>query len=391
MPTILRFLLAACTLAPVVCWYHGTTLTSAAVETVLVNVDGRPRQLTGEVVVEDSVGSLLLKTNDGAMWPLQASKIQSRKSDSQELERLNKDELTKRLLEELGPEFQSHHSKNYVVVYNTTRVYAKWCSSLLERLQRGFLAYWKKQGCDVHEPKDPLIVLVFGNKASYAQHAKAELGAAVNSAIGYYSMQSNRIVMYDLTGVQSLRRLASKRGTLHDITRLLSHPEAEPLVATIVHEATHQIAYNCGLQKRYGSNPVWLAEGMAMYFETPDLDSNRSWGGIGKINYPRWNRFRKNVNSGNGGTVATLKSMIADDQRFRNPLTAIDAYAEAWAWTYYLLTWRPEEYVAYLEMLAEKPLLVPTDEETRIAEFRKHFGDLQSLHADFYRQMSRLD
>ncbi len=360
-----------------------------AIETVLVNVDGRAKQFTGKVVIEDSVGSMLLETDEGAMVQIMADTIQSRKSNTQELKPLDKEGMAKRLLEEMGPGFQVYQSKHYVIVYNTTRKYAQWTSSLLERLQKGFLGYWKKRGCDVKEPELPLPVVIFGDKASYLQYAREELGPAASSAIGYYSLQSNRITMYDLTGMQALRREDSRRGSLHDITAMLSEPDAAPLVATIVHEATHQIAFNCGLQKRFADNPVWLAEGLAMFCETPDLFSNRSWGGIGKVNYERWDRYRDNAND---DKIGTLQSLIVDDSRFRDPRTAVDCYAEAWAWTYFLITWHTDEYVAYLNAISNKPLLTPTDKEGRLADFTKHFGsDFAKLEDEFYRRMSRIE
>ncbi|MCG8450241.1 MAG: DUF1570 domain-containing protein [Pirellulales bacterium] len=365
-----------------------TALPAGAVEHVEVHRDGRTQWLSGKVVAEDSVGSMLLETDEGALWPLQASTIRSRTSDDKPFEPLDKDQLAGRLLAELGPEFQAHNSKHYVVVFNTTRTYAKWCSSLLERLQKAFIAFWKKKGCDVKEPDKPLAVLVFGDKASYLRHAKTELGGAASNAIGYYSLQTNRIVMYDLTGMQALRRENNRRGTLHDITALLSQPEAEPLVATIVHEATHQIAFNCGLQRRYVDNPVWLGEGLAMFFETPDLASNRSWRGTGKVNYHRWNLFRDNYAA---GKVGSLKSLIVDDSRIRNPRTTLNVYAESWAWTYFLIKWRPKQFAAYLKMLADKPLLKPDDRETRLRDFQSHFGEnLAELEDEFYRRMSRI-
>ncbi|MCH2113929.1 MAG: DUF1570 domain-containing protein [Pirellulales bacterium] len=359
-----------------------------ALEHVLVNNDGRPQKLSGEVVAEDSVGSLLLATDEGGLWQVQANMIRSRTSDDAAMVPLDKGQLSQRLLAEMGPGFQVHESKHYVVVFNTTRTYAKWCSSLLERLQNAFIAFWKKKGSPVRQPEHPLAVLVFGDKASYMRHAKAELGEAAGNAIGYYSLQTNRIVMYDLTGMQALRRQNSRRGSLHDITALLSHPEAEPLVATIVHEATHQIAFNCGLQKRFVDNPVWLGEGLAMFFETPDLASRRSWSGIGNINHMRWGRFQDNFSA---GKVGTLKSLIVDDSRIRNPRTAVDLYAESWAWTYFLVKWYPKEYTAYLKTLAAKPLLTPDDKHTRLADFQAHFGEnLEALQDEFYRRMSRL-
>jgi hypothetical protein len=362
---------------------------AAAVETVLFNNEGRPRQLTGQVVIEDTAGSVLLETADGGLWPILANTIQTRSSSAEPLSRLDKDGLADKLLEEMGPGFQVYRSKHYVVVYNTTRKYAHWCSSLLERLQRGFLAYWEKRGFDLHEPEHPLPVVVFGNKESYLEYARDELGPAAGSAIGFYSLQTNRITMYDLTGLQAMRREDSRRGSLHDITAMLSEPDAAPLVATIVHEATHQIAFNCGMQKRFGSNPVWLGEGLAMFCETPDLFSNRSWSGIGKVNYERWDRYRENANA---DRAAPLRALIADDNRIRNPRTAVDAYAEAWAWSYFLITWHTNSYVAYLKMLEEKPLMVVDDKQTRLADFAKHFGsDFQKLEEEFYRRMSRIE
>lgn len=360
-----------------------------ALETVLVNVDGRSKQYSGKVIVEDSVGSMLLETDEGAMVQIMADTIQSRETDSQPLEPLDKEQLAQRLLDEMGPDFQVYQSKHYVVVYNTTRKYAQWTSSLLERLQRGFLAYWQKRGCEVKEPEFPLAVVIFGDKATYLQYAREELGAAAGSAIGYYSLQSNRITMYDLTGMQALRREDTRRGSLHDITAMLSEPEAAPLVATIVHEATHQIAFNCGMQKRFADNPVWLAEGLAMFCETPDLYSNRSWSGIGKVNYDRWDLYRDNANA---DKVGPLRSLIVDDGRFRNSRTAVDSYAEAWAWTYFLITWHTDEFVAYLKEIEKKPLLSTGDKAQRLADFTKHFGDdFEKLEDEFYRRMSRIE
>ena len=62
-------------------------------------------------------------------------------------------------------------------------------------------------------------------------------------------------------------------------------------MATIVHEATHQIAFNSGLHVRFADNPLWLTEGMAMYFEGPDPDGGYDWKAIGELNRPRYDRF----------------------------------------------------------------------------------------------------
>lgn len=363
---------------------------AVALEHVTVSLEpgAKPKKLSGQAVVEAQDGGMLLKTADGGLHTLPAETIRSRKTDSEPLVALTREQLSEHVLAELPPGFRVHDSKNYIVCYNTTRTYAEWSSSLLERLQRAFITYWKKQGCDVEAPEQPLVVLVFADQASYAQYSRGELGGAVGNVIGYYSPQTNRTVMYDLTGMQAVRREGSSRGSSHDITALLSQPEAEPLVATIVHEATHQISFNCGLQTRLAPNPLWLSEGLATYFETPDLGSSRSWSGIGNVNYSRFDRYVDNYDA---GRVTPLARMIGDDQVFRDPETAVDSYAQAWAWNYFLIKWKPKEYAAYLKMLAAKPLLTEDAPRKRVAEFRKHFGDdLEELEAEFYRRMGRV-
>lgn len=372
---------AALWILPVVGW-------SLEHVTVVLEPGAKPKKLSGEAVVEARDGGMLLKTADGGLHTLPVATIRSRKTDSEPLVMFTREQLTEHVVGELPPGFRVHASKNYIVCYNTTRTYAQWTSSLLERLQRAFIAYWAKQGCDVKAPKQPLVVLVFADKASYAHYSRDELGAAVGNVIGYYSPQTNRTVMYDLTGMQAVRREGGGRGSLHDISDLLSQPEAEPLVATIVHEATHQISFNCGLQTRLVANPLWLSEGLATYFETPDLASSRSWSGIGNVNYSRFDRYLDNHDA---GRVAPLAQMIGDDQVFREPETAVDSYAQAWAWNYFLIKWKPKEYAAYLKMLAGKPLLVEDDPKRRVADFKRHFGnDLAELEAEFYRRMDRV-
>ena len=76
------------------------------------------------------------------------------------------------------------------------------------------------------------------------------------------------------------------------IARTLSQPEAAKTVATIVHEATHQIAFICGLHRRYADIPLWVSEGVAVYFETPDLGSSKGWSTIGAVNRARLLTFR---------------------------------------------------------------------------------------------------
>ena len=109
-------------------------------------------------------------------------------------------------------------------------------------------------------------------------------------------------------------------------------------------------------------------------------------------NYPLFRVCAQPISSPDAGRVPPLKRLIAGDDLFRNPETAVDSYAQAWAWNYFLIKWRPKQYAAYLKAIADKPILTPPDPKQRLADFRKFFGeDFDALEDEFFRQMRRVD
>ena len=242
--------------------------------------------------------------------------------------------MGKRLLAELPPGFRVHPTTHYLIFYDTSPAYAQWCGSLFERLYMAFTNFWTRKGFELRQPEFPLVAVVFADKQSYLKFSRPELGEAGESIIGYFGMTSNRMTMYDLTGVESQGAGRARNRTAAQINQILAQPDALRTVATIVHEATHQIAFNCGLHTRLSDCPLWFSEGIAMYFETPDLRSPKGWSGLGAVNQTRLERFRQYLAARPANSLETL---LRDDRRFRDPKQALDAYAEAWALTYFLL------------------------------------------------------
>jgi hypothetical protein len=348
--------------------------------------NGHPQTADGRILIEAADGGVLLQTNDGQLYQLDRANIHERTKLHEPFKPLSPQALAERLVSEMPAGFRSYNTPHYVIVFDTSRTYAQWTSSLLERLHKAFTNYWEGQGIELHEPEFPLPVLLFATRQEYDQAAREDLPGGTGSIIGFYSLRSNRVNMFDLTGTEALRGTGA-RGSIKEINQILSQPAAEPLVATIVHEATHQIAFNNGLQQRYADVPLWLCEGMAVYFEAPDLSSTRGWRGIGRVNYPRLETFRKNLGNWNDNS---LEFLLRDAKLFRNPHTAFDAYADAWALNYYLIKYQPKAYTEYMKMLAEKRPLVDDTPETHLAEFRQYFGDLNKLRQDFLKQMSHV-
>jgi hypothetical protein len=354
-----------------------------ALDYVTVRRGGESHEVAGKIEVEAVDGGVLLLATDGRMWPVKKEDLVARRSDDKPFAPLARDAFTKSLLAEL-PGFKVHATQHYLICYNTSPAYARWVGGLFEGLHKAFYNYWTRRGAELHEAQFPLVALVFDSQSAFAAHAHAELGEAVGSLIGYYSLESNRMTMYDLTGIEASAG-GNDRNAAARINRVLSQPGAERTVATIVHEATHQLAFNSGLSVRYADVPFWVSEGIAIYFETPDLESTKGWRSIGAVNRYNLVNFRKYLARRPAGS---LHLVLSDDKRFRDPATSGDAYAEAWALNYFLLHTRSAAYVKYLQLLAEQKPLVDIAPERRLKEFQQFFGnDMTALENDFLRYM----
>jgi hypothetical protein len=297
------------------------------------------------------------------------------------------EQMAQQLLREMPSGFRIHQTAHYLICFNTSEAYAQWCGALYERLHRAFLGYWKNRGLSLHEPERRLVALVFDGPESFREYSRPELGDAAASMIGYYNMRTNRVTMYDLTGVDGLRP-QGRATSAALVNRILSQPTAERTVATIVHEATHQLAYNSGLQTRYADNPMWVSEGVAVYFETPDLRSSRGWRGIGEVHPLHARKFQQSLTARSDDP---LMSLLTGDALFRDPASSPQAYADAWALNYFLLRVRRDDYVKYLQDLASQSPLAEKSDAQRVAHFRQVLGDdLATLSQQWQRYMQRL-
>ena len=360
---------------------------AAGVEHVTLRHNGKELSVEGRLLVEAQDGGVMVLGRDGVIWTVEPKELVRRTHDDAPFEPLSAEQLSKQLLAELPKGFNVHRTPHYLIFYSTSKEYAQWCGSLFERLYNAFVAFWTRKGFKLFEPEFPLVAILFADRPSYEAHARGEVGEGAQSMIGYFSLKTNRMTMGDLTGAAWLgggRRTSASS----QVARILSQPEAERMVATIVHEATHQIAFNCGLHARFSDCPPWFSEGIAIYFETPDLRNTRGWGTVGLVNRPRLAQFRDYLARRPSDSLVTL---LTDDKRFRDPKTGLDAYAEAWALTFYLIRRQPDKYVAYLEALSAKKPLVWDDPETRLQEFKRAFGDdLKRLDSDFVQYTLRL-
>ena len=347
------------------------------------DASGQARTVAGKILVDAQDGSFLMMGRDGRLWSVRTNQLHDRNTTTEPFTPLSREELTSELKQEFAKGFEVYTTKNYVICSNADKDYVQWCGRLFERLSAALIAHWNSPPLSVHAPDMPLVAIVFADQPSFARYATSDVGPANANAKGYYSTRTNRIVLYDLTSELN----GGRRNSAADINAQLEASLSN--VATVVHEATHQIAFNCGLHTRYADNPLWLTEGMAMYFETPDIRNKSGWTTLGKLNLARLRGFRDFV-ARRRRQPDSLTTLIKDDERLVNAETAGDAYAEAWALTYFLIKTQRKKYMEYLKLISAKPPLQFATPEQRLEEFRSIFGeDLTKLDREFLLYMSR--
>lgn len=359
-------------------------------ERVTVRRDGATKTLEGKVVVEAVDGGLLLEGPDTALELLEPRAIVGREplAGGDELAAAHAPaRVVRGILADLPDGFEVLSTKHYCICHDTSRSYAQWCGALFERLHDAFTNYWSRAGLPLAAADRPLVVVVFSSQERYRAHARAVLGEAVDRVAGYYDLMSNRVITYDLTGSDAVRGEGLRGGAVQGGAKLaaLASPAASGLVATLVHEATHQMAFNAGMHRRLAPVPLWASEGIAIYFETPDLGSSQGWRKIGLVNEPRLAQWQKSFRPGD------VAKLVADDEAFRRADSGVDAYAAAWAMTYFLVQTRRGEFVEYLRILGAKEPLADDSAEVRRNDFRSAFGvGPDEIEPAFLRFMARL-
>ena len=353
-------------------------------DTVTVKRQGKEFPVVGRVLIEALDGGILLQSRDGTLWTIKPEEVGSKSSDdkpfktlhSRGVQRLRSEATAERIHRPRhGP--LSHLPQHLAELRQLVRV-------PLRAALRGIQQLLERKGLDLSEPEFPLAAVVFKDRKSYVDYAEAELGDAVHAVVGFYSLRSNRMTMFDLSGKG---QFAGDRGARAAINQLLMQPQAFKTVSTIVHEATHQIAFNRGMHQRYADCPLWFVE--VSPFSSKPPTSKAPAGGAPSA---------ASINSASPTSRTTpepappipLRTLIQNDTRCRNPKTAIASYGEAWALTYYLIRQHPKEYIKYVKMLGQKKPMRFGKDEDRIKEFEDHFGKLEDVEEEFMRYMQRL-
>ena len=337
---------------------------SATLTTVVIKGANESQEISGRIVVEAQNGQVLLEERNGRIHQLTPATIESKTTSKSPFLPMTDDELGTDLLSQVPPGFEIHQTDHYVVCSNSSEEYAQFVGKLLEKVFDQYFQFMKEQEIVVRPATAKLPVIILQSEAEFKDFASAQHPeTSFDDTPGYYSLRENQMLLMDLTRDRSIRSASAIRKRLVD----------QPLqVATIVHEAVHQLAFNTGLQVRMADNPVWLSEGLALYFEQVSPRSTALWTRPGLVNARHHPEFVRSTEN-NGPTIG-FNALTQTDKSFLDSATVATAYAESWALTTYLFRQQKEGMGRFLQTISRRIPLQPVTPEQRIQEFTTAFG-----------------
>ena len=299
-----------------------------AVVVTLNSADQSTTSLVGKVLAKTQDGRLLLEDRTGRLHQLKPDQFSDVTEHADRFSYLPPDELAARLLKQTGAGFAIHTTEHFVICSDASELYTKYCGRLLEKVWTQFQKLFQDSPVKLQPLSLKLPVLVFREAAVFQGFARQQHPDTDFSDVpGYYSVRDNQMLIKASSGDREFR-------TNSDVIReLKKHPRQ---VETIVHEAVHQLAYNTGLQVRYADNPMWLSEGLAVYFETASGRGSLIWSRPGEPNRIHLPGFRQAAFAA-GRLRLPLPELLSSDAAFSSAEQLADAYAEGWALTLFLI------------------------------------------------------
>lgn len=317
-----------------------------------------------------SKGEVTLLGRDGQMYEFAPKKAHEFKRLPDKFTSFSAAEVRGQLFRELGRDFDVTGTGHYLVAHPKGES-GQWAQRF-EDLYRSFTHYFSVRGIKLQKPRFPMVAIVWPTQIEFMRYAAKEGSRVGTNILGYYSPLTNRIALYDLGRGQA------------------NEAEWQENMATVIHEATHQTAFNTGIHSRLTKSPLWVIEGLGTMFEAPGVWNNAKHRGRDeRLNRSRLADFKQYVSSGRP-TEGALAELIATDKLFNRDISA--AYAEAWALTYWLVETRSDDYRRYLAKIAAQPDFSDYTAPQRLADFTAVFGrDLEMLDMQFVRYISKLD
>lgn len=330
-------------------------------------VDIGDRQLEGAPLAW-SKNQVIMLTRDGRLWDFAPRQTRKFRKISSSFTSYSAAEMRARLGRELGGKLVITGTRHFLVAH--PRGKEAWAERF-EDLYRSCVHYFRLRGMRVREPDFPLVAIVWGRREDFLRYASAEGTQVRSGVLGYYSPKTNRVTLYDQgTGA------GNRRAWLDND-------------ATIIHEATHQTAFNTGVHNRFSPTPAWLVEGLGTMFEARGVWDWRHYPNRReRVNRLRLAQFRAHL--AKGRSQGDFVNLLGSDRMFGASPAA--AYAESWAWVFFLTETYPRKFAQYVRRVAGRNDFEDYPQDKRISDFTAVFHtDLRMLEKHFMNFIAALD
>lgn len=346
--------------------------------------DGSQLAIVGRIHVEAQDGSLMLEDQTGRIHSLLPAEIIRREQMNVPFSLLPTDEMSDHLLRSHGDTFRLHETDHFLLCSDASEIYTAYCGRLLEAVMSKYTVFFEDTEVKLVSPSAKMQVVIFRNSTTFSEHARKQHPETDFANVpGYYSIRDNQMLVTAVSGDRQFRRES-------DLVRELKQNPRQ--VETIVHESIHQLAFNTGLQVRYAPNPMWLSEGLAVYFEATNGSGSLAWsrpGQSSRVHLPTLKRLRSN-----DALPIELNVLLSNDAAFQSADQTIFAYAyaESWALTHFLVTRhraafdrllvayqsaKPLQSIAAEQHLERFESIIEANLDEVSSDLRRHFGRLR--------------
>ncbi len=311
----------------------------------ILEVDLATHRERGLPILWNDAEALLLKSN-GSILPLKTPEVLDHRVTEEPFAPTQMMPLRGELQREFGRSFEVEVTNSYLIV--APHGQAKVWGQRFAQLHAAFEQYFVTRGMPVRSTDFPLIAVVFHTADDFHRNAIRDGVSTGPGTLGYYSPLTNRMYLYD--------HPASAGDWFNTDT-------------VILHEATHQLAFNTGVHQRLSDTPLWVAEGLASVFESPgrisSKERNQSADRVNAARMQTWRELGRDQAQRNQMILMLLEGNELFKQR------PDEAYSIAWAISFYLAERDPSRYVQFLSHIAKLPPNVAYSKPERRRDFEQ--------------------
>lgn len=310
------------------------------------------------------------------------------------------------------PTEKRHMSPHFVVVSDAPPDAIANTINALERTRESVLKDLAARGLSPTDAGGRHLALLFSDEDRFRAFAREVDGQTLTTTLGYYQPSGRRLQLFDPESTDAVRaadaaiakneatikaqqeavnRMRARTGSRQEAAlaqqqvdrarAVLASQRAKrdatidaSLRVVVVHEATHQVLFESGVQAAKGMSPLWLAEGLAVAYETADV---RQPGGPASMRDERFAAFRAAVTANALIPVRVLVAArvlpsgdgIRDARRMQE-----DFYAQACMFTRWCMIARPAEFAALLRACRSA---TPADSQESV--FESCFGSIDAV------------